>query len=112
MKSKIDIGLDVMLPSRICDDKKCPFHGNLKPRGRIFTGIIKSKDPNRTATVYWKRLLYLKKYERYEKKNTKIKVHNPSCINAYIGDTVKIMETRPISKTKKFVIIENESTKS
>ncbi len=112
MKSNINIGLEVKSPTKSCEDKKCPYHGELKPRGRIFTGIIKSKDPNKTATVYWERLSYLKKYERYEKRRTKLKVHNPSCINADVGDTVKIMETRPISKTKKFVIIENESIKS
>ncbi len=49
----------------------------------------------------------MQKYERYEKKRTKLHVHNPECIDANIGDIVRIAETRPISKTKNFVIIEN-----
>jgi small subunit ribosomal protein S17 len=32
--------------------------------------------------------------------------HNPPCINAKEGDVVKIAECRPLSKTKKFVVIE------
>ena len=47
------------------------------------------------------------KFERYEKRRTRIKVHNPECINAKEGDIVKISECRPLSKTKNFVIIEN-----
>ena len=35
-----------------------------------------------------------------------IKVHNPPCINASEGDLVKIYETRPLSKTVHFVVVE------
>ncbi len=31
-----DIGLDVKPPERECDDKNCPFHGNLPVRGQVF----------------------------------------------------------------------------
>ena len=41
-----------------------------------------------------------------KKKRTRLHAHNPSCIDAKEGDTVKIMECRPLSKTKKFVVIE------
>jgi small subunit ribosomal protein S17 len=51
-------------------------------------------------------LEYIPKYERYAKKSSKITAHNPLCINAKVGDTVKFSECRPISKTKSFVIIE------
>ena len=60
----------------------------------------------KTCVVEWARKKYIPKYERYEQRRTKIKVHNPSCIDAKEGDIVKIMECRPISKTKNFVIIE------
>ncbi len=46
------------------------------------------------------------KYNRYIKKRTKLKAHNPSCVNANKGDVVTIMECRPLSKTKKFVVLE------
>ena len=60
----------------------------------------------KTAAIEFNRLHFLKKYERYEKRRTKLKVHNPECINAKDGDIVRIMECRPLSKTKNFVIIE------
>lgn len=28
-----DIGIDVKTPENVCDDKHCPFHGNLPVRG-------------------------------------------------------------------------------
>ena len=59
-----------------------------------------------TATVEWERVQHIPKYERYEKKRSKIKAHNPKCINAAEGDIVKVMECRPLSKTKNFVIVE------
>jgi len=102
-----NIGIKVNQPKKECNDKKCPFHGNLSVRGRSFTGIIIARDVHRTATVTWERTVKIPKYERYARERTKIRVHNPSCIDAKEGDQVKIMECRPLSKTKNFVIIDN-----
>ena len=41
-----------------------------------------------------------------QKKRSRIKAHNPECINAKEGDVVKVSECKPLSKTKNFVIIE------
>ena len=92
--------------SEKCNDQNCPLHGSLRTRGRSFVGTIISAKMQRTAIVEWGRRHYLKKYERYEKRRSKIKVHNPDCINAKEGDLVKIIECRPLSKTKNFVIVE------
>jgi small subunit ribosomal protein S17 len=48
------------------------------------------------------------KYERFEWRTGKYMAHNPPCINAVIGTKVKIMECRPLSKTKAFVVIEQK----
>ncbi len=106
MKKTKKIGIEVVFPKQKCDDKKCPFHSSLSIKGRIFTGTIKSKDTNKTAVVTWSRLVKVKKYERFEKRRTKLKAHNPLCINAKIGDKVKIAECRKLSKTKNFVILQ------
>ena len=106
MKKAKNIGIEVKLPSKECSDKNCPFHSNLKLRGRIFVGKIVSKDTHKTAKIEWVRIYPLKKYERIEHRTSKIKVHNPPCLDCQVGDTVKVVETRPISKTKKFVIVE------
>lgn len=78
---------------------------NISTRGRTFTGIVTSDKMSKTVTVEWERRKYIPKYERYQKRRTKVKAHNPQTINAEKGDIVIIMETRPISKTKNFTVI-------
>lgn len=106
-KKNKNIGIKVKLPNKKCEDKRCPIHGNLKCRGRIFTAVVISAKMQKTSTVEFARQHYLPKFERYEKRRTRIKIHNPECINAKEGDIVKVSECRPLSKTKNFVIIEN-----
>ena len=110
MKKKKTIGIEVKSPSKKCQDKHCPYHGNLKVHGRIFTGKVISKDTHKTVKIEWPRLFFLRKYERFEKRRSIVKAHNPDCISAEIGDKVKIAECRPISKTKKFVVVEKNET--
>jgi len=78
----------------------------IRTRGRTFTGTVVDAKAQSTATIEWPRRKYVAKYERYEKARTRVKAHNPPEINAKEGDLVKIIECRPISKTKKFIIIE------
>lgn len=101
-----NIGVQVEKPKGKCDDANCPFHGRLSCRGRVFTGTIISVKMQKTAIVEWERKQFLSKYERYEKRRSRVKAHSPSCIGAQDGDIVKIMECRPLSKTKNFVIVE------
>ena len=76
----------------------------LSTRGRKFTGIVISDKMSKTVTVEWERRKFIKKYERYEKRRTRIKAHNPEELDAEKGDVVMIEETRPISKTKNFLV--------
>lgn len=101
-----NIGIDVVPPKETCDDVKCPFHGTLNVKGRTIKGFIVSRDLHKSATLETEKIYKVRKYERYLKKRMKIRVHNPPCINAQIGDEVKVMECKPLSKTKNFVIIE------
>jgi len=105
-----NIGIVLEVPKQKCIDAKCPFHGNLSVRGRQFTGTVTSTKMRKTAVIEFERLYFLKKYERYEKRKTKLKVHNPECINAKEGDVVKVIECRPLSKTKNFVIMQRFGT--
>ncbi len=104
-----DIGVDVKAPEKSCTDKNCPFHGHLKVRGQIIEGVVVSDGMNNSVVVQKDYLRYIKKYERYEKRRSRILAHNPPCISAKRGDRVKIMECRPISKAKSFVVIEKEA---
>lgn len=88
-----------------CSDPHCPFHGSLRVRGRTFEGVVKSDKMTRTVTVEWSRMTKVPKYKRYIVKRSKVKAHNPDCINAKSGNKVIISECRPLSKTKKFVVV-------
>lgn len=101
-----NIGINVKAPKEKCQDVNCPFHGKLSVRGRIFEGVVVSDKTKKTVTVQWQYFHYIPKYERYERRTTKIAAHNPPCIDAKKGDKVRIAECRPISKTKSFVVVE------
>jgi len=111
MKEKI---FDIKAPKKQCNDKKCPFHGQLNVKNELIQGIIVKKDINHSATIEWDRSHYVPKYERYEVRKSNLRVHNPECINGQIGDQVLVARTRPLSKTKNHVIIkkikQNESS--
>jgi len=87
-------------------DPKCPFHGSLKLRGRIFRGKVIKKFPKRVV-VEFERTLYVKKYERYAKSKTKLHARLPDCLakDIMVGDYVEINECRPLSKLIKFAVI-------
>jgi small subunit ribosomal protein S17 len=101
------IGRNVPLPKEQSDDVHCPFYGSLRVRGVIFTGTVISDRMQKTVTVEWERKSYLRKYQRYETKRSKVKAHVPGSLRVKKGDRVKIAECRPISKTKHFVVIQN-----
>lgn len=101
-----NIGVILDAPKEKCNDTSCPFHGTLNVRGRQFTGTVISTKMRKTAVIEFERLHHLQKYERYEKRRTRLKVHNPDCINAKDGNVVMVVECRPLSKTKNFVIIQ------
>ena len=103
---KKNIGIEVKVPQKACTDEHCPFHGSLSVHGRMFIGKVISDKMSKSVTVSWDRTIFVPKYERYEKQRSKVKAHNPECISVKAGDIVKIMNCRPISKTKHFVVVE------
>jgi small subunit ribosomal protein S17 len=101
-----DIGIDVKAPTETCEDKNCPYHGQLPVRGQVIDGTVISVKMNKSAVVERKYLKYDQKYERYEKRTSHYTVHNPPCLGIKPGDLVRIVECRPLSKTVSFVIVE------
>lgn len=104
-----NIGYDVKSPEKECEDPNCPFHGKLSVRGKILKGNVVSSKMSKTVIVERNYLHFVPKYERYERKRSRIAAHNPSCIDVKKGDKVKIAECRPLTKTKHFVVIEKLS---
>jgi len=100
------VGLGIEPPKEKCEDKNCPFHGALSVRGRVFMGTVVSDKMSKTVVVECEHMHKVGKYERYERRTSKLHAHNPPCINARIGDKVKFMECRRLSKTKTFAIVQ------
>ncbi len=75
-------------------------------RGKTFIGKVISAKMHKTVVVEWERRVPIPKYERFEKRRSKVAAHNPESLNAQEGDIVKIQETKPLSKTKNFIVIE------
>lgn len=90
-----------------CNDRFCPWHGKdkLKMRGRTFEGEVIRKFPGR-VTIEFERMIKLPKYERYEKRKTKVHARLSDCMkdDVEVGDRIEIAETRPISKMIHFVV--------
>lgn len=101
-----DIGVEASPPEKTCSSAKCPWHGNLKIRGRLFRGRVAAAKALDTAAVEWDYYHYSPKYERYERRHSRISAYKPACIVVAEGDTVVIAECRPLSKSKRFVVIE------
>ncbi len=101
-----NIGIEAKEPDRTCSSSKCPWHGHLKVRGRTFRGVVASSKAADTAIVEWNYYKFIPKYERHERRKTVVAAHNPSCISARQGNEVIIAECRPVSKTKRFVVVQ------
>ncbi|MEM4756009.1 MAG: 30S ribosomal protein S17 [Candidatus Woesearchaeota archaeon] len=80
--------------------------------GRIFEGIVVSAKRHKTVKVAWEWKRFVPKYERYEKKRSVVHAHVPTGFHVEEGDHVVIQETRPISKTKHFIVIEKKVVQS
>jgi small subunit ribosomal protein S17 len=101
-----NIGLNIKTPSNKCNDRNCPFHGILPIRGQVIKGIVSSIKMQNSILVKREYMHPVPKYERYEKRTSSYSAHCPPCIKVNLGDTVRIAECRPISKTISFVTIE------
>ena len=97
----------VVSPEKVCDnDPNCPFHGTIRLRGRILTGIVVSTKMHNTIIIQRDSNFYVKKYERYERRRSRLSAHSPNCIELKVGDEVRVSECRRISKTVSFVVVE------
>ncbi|HYM20638.1 MAG TPA: 30S ribosomal protein S17 [Candidatus Kapabacteria bacterium] len=79
--------------------------GESRNRRKERIGKVTSSKMQKTVIVENVRQAAHAKYKKYFKKTTKFVAHNEND-NAKEGDTVRIMETRPLSKTKRWRVVE------
>ncbi|MEN9570818.1 MAG: ribosomal protein [Bacteroidota bacterium] len=68
-------------------------------------GVVSSNKMDKTITVTVERKVKHPLYGKFVKKSTKFHAHDEKN-ECSIGDTVKIMESRPLSKTKRWRLVE------
>ena len=78
---------------------------------RILSGIVISSNLNKTITVNVTRRIKHKLYKKIIRQTKKYHAHdeNNEC---NVGDTVSIIESKPISKLKKWKVVTNTGVKS
>ena len=69
------------------------------------TGVVSSNKMEKTITVTVVRKLKHPKYGKFVKKSNKFHAHDESN-EAQMGDLVRIVETRPLSKSKRWRLVE------
>lgn len=79
---------------------------NKTTRARVLTGVVVSDKMKDTCTVSVTRFVKHQKYKKYYKVSKKYKAHDVGNTKK-IGDKVSIKESKPISKDKHFIVVEN-----
>jgi small subunit ribosomal protein S17 len=71
---------------------------------RVETGVVTSDKMNKTRRVEIPRLVKHPRYGKYIRRRTVCHVHDETN-ESRLGDTVEIVETRPLSKTKNWRLL-------
>ena len=77
----------------------------IRKKRRTLTGEIISSRMDKTVIVMIERIFMHPTYKKVVRKATKVKAHDEKN-ECRMGDTVKILETRPLSKEKHWRVIE------
>ncbi len=72
---------------------------------KVYSGKVISNKMNKTVVVAVTRLFQHPVYKKTVKKVSKFKAHDEAN-QCEIGDEVKITETRPLSKDKRWLVLE------
>ena len=74
-------------------------------RRKVRTGVVVSDKMDKTVVVQIAHAVRHPLYGKIVRRSTKLKAHDEAQ-DAHVGDRVRIMETRPLSKTKRWRLVE------
>ena len=99
----------MMAESKASSTKKGAGTSETETQGRgrriEHVGEVVSNKMQKTISVQIFRTFRHEKYGKYMKRSSLLKAHDEKN-EAKIGDVVRIKETRPLSKTKRFALVE------
>jgi len=78
-----------------------------KERGprKVRTGVVVSDKMDKTVVVRIDRQVRHSLYNKTVRRSSKLAAHDEAN-DAHVGDTVRVMETRPVSKSKRWRVVE------
>lgn len=74
-------------------------------RRKSITGIVSSDKMDKSRVIVVERRVKHPLYKKYVKKTSKFMAHDENN-TSHIGDTVRITETRPLSRRKRWRLVE------
>jgi small subunit ribosomal protein S17 len=74
-------------------------------RRKVRTGVVVSDGMDKTVVVRIDRQVKHPLYGKIVRRSSKLAAHDEAN-DAHLGDTVRVMETRPLSKTKRWRVVE------
>jgi small subunit ribosomal protein S17 len=72
---------------------------------KVRTGVVVSDGRDKTITVEVSDVVRHAKYSKTMRRQKRLHVHDEEN-DARVGDTVRVVETRPLSKTKRWRVVE------
>ena len=70
---------------------------------KSLTGVVVSDKMDKTVTIKIETLVKHPLYPKYIKRTNKVHVHDEKN-EAHVGDTITVVESRPLSKTKRWIL--------
>jgi small subunit ribosomal protein S17 len=74
-------------------------------RRKVRTGVVISDKMDKTVLIRIDRQVRHALYDKTVKRSSKLAAHDETN-DAHVGDTVRVMETRPLSKSKRWRVVE------
>ena len=76
-----------------------------RSRRKVRTGVVVSDGMDKTVMVRIDRQVRHALYDKTVRRSTRLAAHDEAN-DAHVGDTVRVMETKPISKSKRWRVVE------
>ena len=81
------------------------YRSSDRARRKVRTGVVVSDAMDKTVMVRIDRTVRHTLYDKTVRRSSKLAAHDEAN-DAHVGDTVRVMETRPISKSKRWRVVE------
>jgi small subunit ribosomal protein S17 len=78
---------------------------NERGRRKVRTGVVVSDAMDKTVLVKIDRQIRHPLYQKTIRRSSRLAAHDEANV-AHVGDTVRVVETRPLSKTKRWRVVE------